>query len=176
MLIVLVKQTDASIQPDTPDALAMRRFLFESIDGSTDKDKKAWRRFISAMNKAQRGEYFKIKIERTRSSPFHKLVMAVLLAVFKAQETFSDFDLLRAYIKVGAGFVSYIPDQITGELRAIPRSQSFDDCSEDDARQFFDDMCAFLRSENCCKALWPQTPTAQSMNGMIRILEQFDPI
>lgn len=174
MKIVLHKRTSARIEPDTPDADAMRRFLFEMIDGATDKDKRAWRRFIRAMNEAGAGEYFVIDLKRTRNSQFHKLCFAVITAVFKAQETFDDMDLFRDYVKLGAGFAVFIPDEKTGELKAIPKSQSFDESSEEEVREFFQSMCTFMRSATCCAALWPQTPIETSLKGMENILRQFD--
>lgn len=174
MKVVLHKRINAKIEPDTPDADAMRRFLFETIDGATDKDKRAWRRFIKAMNEAGAGEYFVIDLKRTRNSAFHKLCFAVINAVFKSQDTFSDVDHLRDYLKLGAHFAVFIPDEKTGELKAIPRSQSFDECSEEEVREFFQNMCAFMRSATCCAALWPQTPIDVSMLGMENLLRQFD--
>lgn len=175
MQIVLVKQTDAQIEPETPDSAVLRRFLFEMVDGATQKDKKAWRRFIKAMNVARVNDYFEITIKRQRNTQFHRLTMAVILAVFKAQERFEEIGIFRQWIKVGCGFVDYIPDVTTGELRAIPRSQSFDDCSEDEAREFFDQMCTFMRSADCCATLWKDAPIERSMEGMMRILQKFDP-
>lgn len=173
MQITLLKKCDAKIEPETPDAIAMRRFLFEMIDGATEKDTKAWRRFIGAMNKATSGSYFVIKVERLRNKQFHKLCFAVILAAFKAQEFFEDIGIFRQWIKLGANFCDYVPNS-DGDLIAIPKSQSFDDCSEEEARQFFDDMCTFLRSPNCCATLWPMTPIENSMNGMVKLLSQFD--
>lgn len=172
MEIILFKGTDARISED--DSGPMRRFLFEMVDGATDKDKKAWRRFVRSLNESPAGSYFTIVIKRQRNSQFHRLCMAVVLAVFKSQETFEDFSLFRQFLKVGAGFVDYIPDAETGELRAIPKSQSYEDSSEEDVRQFFEDMCTFMRSPNCCATLWPKAPIEQSMAGMTSILQQFD--
>jgi hypothetical protein len=172
--LVLVKQTDAQIEPGTPDADALRRFLFENIDGATDKDKSAWRRFVKAMNTAQAGDYFTIDLKRQRNEKFHKLVFAVILAGFRAQEHFMDIEVYRQWIKLGAGFAVFIPDEKTGELKAIPKSQSFDESSEEEVRQFFDDMCAFMRSATYSATLWPHAPIEGSMLAMENLLRRFD--
>lgn len=174
MKLVLIKQTDDRLQPGTPDADAMRRFLFEMVKGATDKDQRAWQRFIRAINEAPCGEYFQIDLKRTRNSQFHKLVMAVVTAGFKAQEHFDDIEVYREWLKLGAGFAVFVPDEKTGELKAIPKSQSFDECSEEEVREFFMNMCAFMRSATYCATLWPQSPVETSMLGMENLLRRFD--
>jgi len=174
MKLVLVKQTDAKLELGTPEADAMRLFLFEMVRGATDKDQRAWSRFIRAINEASQGEYFQIDLKRTRNSAFHRLIFAVMTTVYAAQDLFDDFELLRAYLKIGAGFVSYIPDEVNGEWKAIPRSQNFEEASEEEVRDFFEKMCTFMRSATCCAALWPEAPIESSMEGMLKILSRFD--
>lgn len=168
---MLIKQTDERL----PEAQgeAVRRFLFHVIDGCTDKDKKAWRGFWKGVATAGSGEYFSITIKRQRSGPFHRLTFAMLQAVFKAQERFDDMRIFRQFVKLGAGFVDYLPNA-DGELRAVPKSQSFDDCSEEDVRQFFDDAKAFLRTTRAQKTLWPDSAPKAAEQGMETILEQFE--
>lgn len=174
MKLVLIKQTDERLQPGTPDANSMKKFLFEMIKGATDKDQRAWQRFIRAINEASRGEYFAIDLKRTRNSRFHKLVMAVVTAGFKAQEHFDDVEVYREWLKLGAGFAVFVPDEKTGELKAIPKSQSFDECSEEEVREFFMNMCAFMRSATYSATLWPHAPVETSMLGMENLLRRFD--
>lgn len=171
MEIVLLKQTDQRLSE--ADAAIVRRFLFQSVDGCSEKDKKAWRGFWRSVAQSGSGEYFTVTIKRQRSGPFHRLVFVVMQAVFKGQEAFIDFRVFRSYLKMGAGFVDYIPTA-DGELRAIPKSQSFDDCSEEEIRQFFDDMTAFLRTTRCQKNLWPALSAQVAEQGMETILSQFD--
>ncbi len=171
MEIAIVKQTDARLPEH--DAAVVRRFLFEYLDGYIDKDRKAWRSWWRAVADAVEGEYFTISIKRQRSGPFHRLVMVVLSTVFKGQERFEDFRIFRAWCKIGAGFVEYMPD-LTGAMVAHPKSQSFDDCSEEEVRQFFDDVMAFLRSGVCHRTLWPHLSPEGAEQGMEAILIQFD--
>lgn len=168
--IVLVKQTDARLEGS--DADAVRRFLFEYLKGCNDKDESAWRRFVRALHEAGSGEFFEIIIQRKRSGKFHRLVFVVLQAVFKAQERFEDFRIFRQFCKLGAAFVDYVP-QSNGELRAVPKSQSFDECSEEEIRQFLLDVMAFFRSEECLKTLWPQLSIQIAEQGIERILNEF---
>lgn len=171
MDIVLVKRTDARLADE--EAAIVRRFLFQSVDGVTERDQKAWRTWWRSVADAGSGEYFTVTIKRRRSSKFHKLTMAVLMTVFKAQETFSDFRIFRSFVKLGAGFVDFVPNP-DGELRAIPKSASFDEASEDEIREFFQNACQFLRSGRAQKTLWPALTAKVAEQGMERLLRQFD--
>lgn len=171
MEIVLLKQTDNRLPDD--EAAVVRRFLFQAVDGCTEKDKKAWRAFWRSVGNAGSGEYFTITIKRQRSGPFHRLTFALLQAVFKGQERFEDFRIFRQYIKLGALFVDYLPNA-DGELRAVPKSQSFDDCSEEEVRQFFDDMKTFLRTTRAQRTLWPEASPRAAEQGIESILQQFE--
>jgi hypothetical protein len=173
MEIVLVKQT--SQQLTSEDAIVMRRFLFEYLDGSSDKDKKAWRGFCNSLNKAVYGQYFSIKLWRQRNSKFHRRHMKMESEIFKAQEKFEEFRIFRSWVKMGAGFVDYIPNR-DGEIVAIPKSINFDDCSEEDMRQFHEDSMKFYRSEYCVSTLWPNLSAQigeECINALLSPFERF---
>ena len=172
MEIVLVKQTDARMSEQ--DAAAVRRFLFEYIDGCNDTDKKAWRGWWRALTSAGSGEYFSLSIKRQRHGPFHRLVMKVLSTVYKAQEVFEDFRVFRSFIKLGAGFVDFVPDLKHGGMLAVPKSQSFDECSEEEVRMFFHEAHIFMRSAACYGVLWPHLSPAAAEQAIINILDQFE--
>lgn len=171
MEIILIKQTDERLSDD--DAAAVRRFLFEHLSGATPKDTAAWNRYVRAMNEAGSGEYFSIKIQRVRSGPFHRLCMSIMTAVFKAQERFEDFRIFRQFVKIGAGFVDYIPD-VDGSLKAVPKSVSFDDCTEEEIRQFLPDAIAFFRTHGAQNTLWPNTSPQLAEIGMESILNRYE--
>lgn len=171
MEIIIVKQTDAKLTEQ--DSAAVKRYLFDFIDGCNDKDKKAWRSWWKAVAESGSGEYFVISIGRKRHGSFHRLVFAVMQAVYKQQERFEDFKIFRAWVKIGSAFVEYLPD-LTGALQAHPKSQSFDDCSEEEIRAFFDDMQAFFRTAVCHRTLWPHLSPEVAEQSMEAILSQFD--
>lgn len=166
-----MKQTDQRL-PEA-EAATVRRFLFGVIDGCNDKDKKAWRGFWKAVANAGSGEYFSITIKRQRSGPFHRLSMAVMQAVFNAQERFDDFRIFRSFVKLGAGYVDYVPNA-DGELRAVPKSVSFDECSEEEMRMFHLDAVTFLRTSRACQTLWPDASPRAAEQGIESILSTFE--
>jgi Protein of unknown function (DUF1367) len=169
--IVLIKQTDARLEG--VQAESVRGFLFHYLKGATAMDDRAWRRFVGAMNEGAAGEYFSLNVERKRSGKFHRLSMAILSSVFKAQDRFDNFDLFRAFVKLGAGFVDYVPNA-DGELRAIPKSVSFDQCSEEEIREFHQNAVAFMRTARAQKTLWPDASPAAAEQGLEAILSPFE--
>lgn len=172
MEIVFIKQTDAPLSD--ADRSAVLRFLFQYLDGCNDRDRKAWRAWWRSVADAPRGQYFTVSIKRQRHGAFHRLLMAVMQKVFDAQEKFDNFNIFRGFVKLGAGFADYIPDLETGELKAHPKSQSFDECSEEEIRQFFDDALKFLRKEACQRILWPHLSPVIAEQSVEAILSQFD--
>lgn len=171
MEIVIVKQTDR--QMTEAEAVVVRRFLFEYIDGLNINDKRAWRRFCGSLNSAVNGECFSIKIWRQRSGKFHRRHMKIESLIFESQETFEDFRIFRQWVKLGAGFVDYVPNE-NGELIPIPKSINFDDCSEDDMQQFHVDAMRFFRTSHAQHILWPVVSESIAELSMVSILDLFE--
>lgn len=173
MQLVLVKQTDTIIEYGSADAAALRRFLFEAIDGATDKDKKAWRRFVRAMNEAGSGEYFTIKIERQRQGWRHRRFFALITKVFNSQERIDDLDDLLTWVKVGSGWVKWMDDG-KGNQFPVPKSISYAECDEDQFIEYHDGAVAFLRTEHAQAYLFPNVSQIVASVGIETILEPFE--
>lgn len=171
MKIALVKQTDARLSDD--DKTVLRRFLFEHISGATDKDTKAWNRFVRAMDTAAQGEYFLVELTRKRDGVFHRKHMLLISRVFKAQERLDDFEAFRLWLKVGSGFVTWMPGP-KGGVFPVPRSINFNTCSEEDMREFHEGVVAFLRTEHAQKYLFPHVAPALAAEGIEAILKTFE--
>lgn len=171
MHIVLVKQTDARLTEQ--DAAVVRRFLFEHLSGATPKDTRAWYRFCRALNESGSGEFFSIKTERPREGWFHRKHMALISKVFKAQERIADFEQFRLWLKVGSGFVTWMTGP-KGGVFPVPKSISFDQCEEDEMREFHEGVVAFLRTEHAQHYLFPAVSAQVAEQGMEAILEPFE--
>ncbi len=171
MEIVLVKQTDERLSD--ADQAVVRRFLFEHLSGVTDKDTRAWSRFCRALNESGSGECFSIKIQRQRDGVFHRKHMGLISKIFKAQERLDDFEQFRLWIKVGSGFVTWLPGP-KGGVFPVPRSINFNTCSEDDMREFHDGVVAFLRKSHALKYLWPNVDPELAAAGVEAILSQYE--
>lgn len=171
MKIALVKQTDAQLSDD--DKVVMRRFLFEHLSGATDKDTRAWSRFCRAMDQAAQGEYFMVDLQRQRDGVFHRKHMGLISKVFKAQERIEDFEAYRLWLKLGSGFVTWMPGP-KGGVFPVPRSINFNTCSEEDMREFHEGVVAFLRTPHALKYLWPSADPAAAELGLEAILMQYE--
>lgn len=171
MEIVLIKQTDARLSDD--EAAVVRRFLFEHLSGATDKDTRAWNRFCRALNEAGSGEFFSVKIERQRQGWYHRKHMALMSAVFKAQERIEEFEQFRLWAKVGSGFVTWCAGP-KGGVFPVPKSISYTSCSEDEMREFHDGVVVFLRAEHAQKYLFPNVSPQLAEQGMEAILGRFE--
>lgn len=171
MDIVLVKQTDARLSDE--DQAVVRRFLFEHLSGATDKDVRGWNRFVRALNESGSGEFFSIKIQRQRDGAFHRKHMGLISKIFKAQERLDDFEAFRLWLKVGSGFVTWMPGP-KGGVFPVPRSINFNTCSEDDMREFHDGVVAFLRKPHAQKYLFPHVEPQLAEQGIESILQQYE--
>lgn len=171
MELVLVKQTDERLTE--AEAVVVRKFLFGHLAGATDKDTRAWNRFVRALNEAGSGEYFSIKTQRARDGRFHRKHMAVISAVFKAQERVTDFEQFRLWLKVGSGFVTWMTGP-KGGVFPVPKSISYATCEEDEMRDFHEGVVAFLRTEHAHHYLWPNVAPQLAEEGMEAILNRFE--
>lgn len=169
--IVLVRQ-DRDVEASA-DREAARRFLLDHIDGMGELMRKRWRRFLGGLLRMAPGEIATIKTRRTRSGPFHRRHMKIETRVFESQERIEDFESFRYWLKVGAGFVTWMPGPKGGVI-PVPKSIAYDKLEDDEMREFHDAAMRFLRTPMAAKYLWPKLPDAQREAAMDLLLQEFD--
>lgn len=170
--IVLVRSDAAPISEQ--DAAVARKVLFGQIDGLSEAHRKSWRRLWSwFLKKAEPGEMVEIKTHRERLGWFHRKHMAMEQAVFDAQEKFEHFEQFRLWLKVGAGFVDWLPGPKGGVI-PIPRSISYSALEQDSMERVHADMVTFLRTEHAQRALWKHLDEAKRSEFMETLLVGFD--
>lgn len=150
----------------------MRAALFDMVDGLGEVNQRAWRRFWNRILHLGAGEVFSVDTWVPRYLPFHKRHMKIEASVFAAQERIKSFDQFRYWLKLGAGFVDWMPGP-KGGVVPVPRSISFKKCEEDVMRQFHDDAMDFLRTEHACKYLWPNLSLQAAGEAMDAVLGRF---
>ncbi len=138
-----------------PDAErdVIRRFLFDHVRGLDKQSDTRWRRLWGSLWAAEPGEGFQIAVSEERSGPFHRRHRAILETLFASQERFRHIDKLHDWIKVGAGFVTWAAGKDSKPV-AIPRSTAFDECSENEIREFHAAMVDYLHTERAQRFLW----------------------
>lgn len=169
--ITLVKMLPASISDADKDAV--RRVMFGLVDGLGERNRKAWRRFVTGLMHLEPGEMVDIKTNKARLGWFHRKHMALEQCVFEAQEKFETFDAFRVWVKVGSGFVDWFPGPKGGVI-PVPKSISYAKLEQGDMEKVHDDMVAFLRTEHAGKTLWKHLQPMQRMEMIEAILASFE--
>jgi hypothetical protein len=170
--IYLVKQ--ASLDGFTEaEKEAVRKFLFHAVDGHGKQGKSVWRRFWSRITSAEVGEMFRFITKQDRSGKFHRFHMALEQRVFDQQERFENFDQYRDWLKIGAGYCTWVPGP-KGGIVPLPKSTSFAECDEDQMREVHENMVAFLRTPYTQKTLWPHLKEAQRGEVVETLMREFD--
>lgn len=131
----------------------VRNFLFGLFDGWRSDDKKGWRRIWKRLIDLESGEFAVIEFVIPRSGAFHRRHMAIINAVFDAQERLEDFDQFWIWLKVGAGWVDWCAGP-KGGVVPIPKSVSYARADQHEFEQYHAKVIAFLRGEHAAKFLW----------------------
>lgn len=138
----------------------IRRFLFDCFRGADEQNEGRWRRLWSRFWNAAPGQLFQLDNLVERSSDFHRRHMAIEQRLFDSQDAFLNLPALRAWLKTGAAFVNWEHDG-KGGLVAVPRSTSYEKCSDDEMRELHDAMLAFLRTPAAQEKLWQHLAPAR---------------
>ena len=131
----------------------VRNFLFGLFDGWRSDDKKGWRRIWKRLIDLEPGEFAVIEFVIPRSGAFHRRHMAIINAVFDAQERFEDFDQFWIWLKVGAGWVDWCAGP-KGGVVPIPKSVSYRAADQNEFEQYHAKVMAFLRGQHAAPFLW----------------------
>lgn len=150
MSTITLMRTEQALPSNLDSA---RMLLTGAIDGFSQDDKRAWRRFLKRLVQMGQGELAVIDARMPRSGPFHRFHMRIEQAVFEAQERFHDFDQFRVWLKVGAGWVDWCAGP-KGGVVPIPKSISYAKADEEEFRRYHDLVMSFLRSGHAARFLW----------------------
>ena len=147
-------------------------FLFKVFDGATRDDRSAWRRFWKRLVNLSPGEVANAEMLFPRSGPFHRFHFQIEQTIFDAQERFSDFEMFRDWLKIGAAWVVWVPGA-KGGIVPLPKSVSYAKADEEEFRQYHEQVMAFLRGEHAAPYLWKKL--GDGAHEMMRVLlEGFD--
>lgn len=168
--ITLVRQDSQPIAP--ADAEAARRVLFGMVDGLGETGRKSWRRFINRLMKLEPGEIVDIKTHQERIGWYHRKHMALEQRVFEAQDKFDNFDQFRVWLKVGSGFVDWLPGPKGGVI-PVPLSISYAKLEQGDMEKVHADIVAFLREDHAGRTLWKHLDQARRIEMVEGLLAEF---
>lgn len=137
----------------------IRRFLFDHIRGMDARNEKRWRRLWARIWAAEPGEGLQLFNGAERSLRFHRRWMAIERRIFENQDAYVHLDRFRDWLKTGAGFGTY--QLVNGVMRFVPASLSYEECSDDQMREFAEAAMDFLHTDKALKKLWRHLPAAR---------------
>lgn len=169
---VTIVRTDAAPLSEAERGPAWR-FLTQVIDGLSVDDKRAWRRLWKRIGNLDCGEMLSVEFVFPRHGPTHRGWMKVESALFDAQERISDRETFRAWLKVGARWVDWLPGP-TGGVVPIPRSISYAKADEEEFTRYVQQALEFIRSPHFAKRLWPHLNEYDRGAMVDTVLSEFD--
>jgi hypothetical protein len=130
----------------------LRWFLLEFIVGINPEHGRRWRRIVARwFNRGGTWSFYPIA---ERDGRYHRMHMAVETRLFAHQDAFVQLKPFRIWLKTGACF-GHFEACPAGGLTFVPSSLSYEDCSDDEMREFHHDALEFLRSPYGLHRLWP---------------------
>lgn len=139
--------------------------LFECIVGISPEHTRRWRRVWRRFMEEGVLHFFPVV---ARSRPFHARHMAIEDRIFEHQDGFPSVKGFRWWLKAGASFGHF--EAIAGQLVFVPSSLSYEECSDDELREFHDDAVAFLRTPHALATLWPAMAPDESAKTLELLL------
>lgn len=163
---ILIAKTQRIEDMPEQELAVVRKFLFGGIQGLNEQHEKRWRRLWSRIIKAEVGEVFDLEIKVERSGKFHRRHMAIEQMLFDRQERWARIEAMRLWLKTGAMWGDYtlMPN---GRMKFVPRSTSYEQCSDAEMREVHEAMLVFLRTTLAQRRLWPHL----SMDARHEMLE-----
>lgn len=159
-----------------PDEKAMggaSAFLFRALTGMTSDDTRAWRKFWKKLQQAGAGEMVRFEVYFERLGWYHRKHFAMLVAVFEAQDCFTNFDpVFRSWAKIGAGHVEWIPGA-DGELVPLPRSIAYEELDQAEFERVHEETVNFFLTPRAYTTLWPHLAENEAADMMQAIIEPF---
>jgi len=112
-------------------------------------------KFRRMLQEAEPGETFHFSYRCPRSPQHHRWFFSRLDVLLGMQESFADTEHLLVFLKVGAGFVDFLPG-MDGQLVAVPTSIAWHLLDEREFTEVRMAMQTFLWTPQSQAALWPQ--------------------
>lgn len=117
-------------------------------------------KFRRMLEEAEPGETYHFSYRCPRSPQHHRWFFARVNELLEMQETFADIEHLLVFLKVGAGFVEFLPGS-DGQLVAVPKSIAWHTLDEREFTETRIAMQTFLWTDAAQAALWPHLNTDQ---------------
>lgn len=160
---------NAPIDALEPQAAAfIRWFLFEFMRPLDAAHGKRWIRWWAPV--FNRGEGLQAYPITARHGKFHAMHMTVETRLFEHQDGFIQLKAFREWLKTGAVFGKFVATPVG--LVFEPSSLKYEDCSDDEMREFHADALEFLRTPHALHTLWPHMTLADAGETLELLLKK----
>jgi hypothetical protein len=166
---------DASVTLTSAERNAAAKVLEQSLRGVDDVNHGRWLRFLQQMFELPEGQMAEIGTRIPRSGAFHRHHMGLERAIFNAQQRFTHFEMFRNWLKIGCGFVAWVPGA-KGGIVPLPKSIAYAELEEPEMRLYHDSLLAFLRGPHAAAYLWRQIGAEEATQKMSAIIAEYTEI
>lgn len=161
------------VMVDKPGLEWVRQFLFRCYRGESTDDNRAWKLMWRKIFAMKGDDVLTVSFVFERHLPTHKGYFKFEAELFDKQEQFDNRDVFREYLKVGAGFVVWVPGA-DGGIVPIPKRLNFRAADELTFRRYVADAIAFIRGEHLQAFLWPHLEPAERSQMVEQLLKQYE--
>jgi len=166
---------DQSVTLTNAEKNAAAKVLEQALRGVDSINHDRWQRFLQQMFELPEGQIAEIGTRIPRSGAFHRHHMGLERAIFNAQTRFTHFEMFRNWLKIGCGFVEWVPGA-KGGIVPLPKSIAYAELEEPEMRAYHDGLLAFLRGPHAAIYLWKQIEADVAMKKMEDIIVEYTEI
>lgn len=141
------------------------------LTGMTERDCKGYAKFRKRVEELA-GGILTFTWKEPRSGPYHRRHFAMIGTLFAAQDVFTDDQIFRKWLEVGAGYAEFLPGR-NGVLEAYPKSIEYAALDQAEFEPIHDAVFGFARSEYARQRMWPHMTSAQSWDMIESVLGEF---
>lgn len=144
----------------------LSRVLFQCFQGLDEAHNRRWRRLWRRIFEGASLHFYPV-VER--SGAYHRRHMAIEGAIFDHQDGFYSREAFRQWLKTGAAFGRFVATD--AGLVFEPASVSYDQCSDDQMREFHEAALEFLHTDHALATLWPAMAPKQRAEALELVLD-----
>lgn len=159
MARLTIQRTNIAL-PSEQGLAGARSLLFHALDGQSEDDRKAWRKFWSRMVKMQPGELISVEMSFPRNPKFHRKFFALLQIGFEAWEpgfeathkgepVGKDFERFRKDVTIMAGFYEPV-FALDGTLELEAKSIAFANMDDAEFERVYSAVADVLLAKVLC--------------------------
>lgn len=142
------------------------------LAGHGEKGARAYARFAARVRELAPGDTLAFSWREPRAPGSHRFFFVLIRELMERQEFFVNSDDLRAWLTVGAGYVTWC-EGANGPI-ALPQSIAFDKLDEAEFLGLIQAVKTFLWTPHAQRTLWPHMNAQQSYEAVEHLMLELD--